>query len=67
MATPEGITDYAPSYASYNWTGAPSDFSLTTNVHTGGDSSECGWFCITLARLICLISHRKSEQMVSIR
>lgn len=29
---------YAPDYASYNWTGAPADYSLTTNADLGGDS-----------------------------
>lgn len=29
---------YAPDYASYNWTGAPADYSLTTNTDLGGDS-----------------------------
>lgn len=33
------ISDYLPSYASYNWTGAPADYSLATNPDTGGDSS----------------------------
>lgn len=32
-------TNYLPEYASYNWTGAPSNYDLTTNVDTGGDSS----------------------------
>src|SRR4051812_25718513 len=30
--------EYVPSYASYNWTGAPADFTLSTNPE-GGDSS----------------------------
>ncbi|KAF3480318.1 ammonium transporter MeaA [Arthroderma uncinatum] len=29
---------YAPDYASYNWTGSPSNFSLSTNTDLGGDS-----------------------------
>jgi ammonium transporter, Amt family len=29
---------YLPGYASYNWTGAPSDYSLSTNPDLGGDS-----------------------------
>nr|KMM65525.1 ammonium transporter MeaA [Coccidioides posadasii RMSCC 3488] len=29
---------YAPDYASYNWTGAPSNFSLATDPVLGGDS-----------------------------
>ena len=35
-----GPTDFLPNYASYNWTGAPADFSLTTNPDSGGDSSK---------------------------
>jgi len=30
---------FIPSYASYDWIGGPSDFSLTTNAETGGDST----------------------------
>lgn len=37
MAAPTEVP-YAPDYASYNWTGAPADYSLTTNVDLGGDS-----------------------------
>ncbi|OAP55954.1 hypothetical protein AYL99_10106 [Fonsecaea erecta] len=33
-----GIADFLPHYASYNWTGAPADYTLATNVRTGGDS-----------------------------
>ncbi|KAK2750668.1 hypothetical protein FQN57_002741 [Myotisia sp. PD_48] len=29
---------YAPDYASYNWTGAPSDYTQSTNPDLGGDS-----------------------------
>ncbi|EEH18915.1 hypothetical protein PABG_01234 [Paracoccidioides brasiliensis Pb03] len=29
---------FAPDYASYNWTGAPSNFNLTTNANLGGNS-----------------------------
>ncbi|KAK2848515.1 hypothetical protein FQN49_005650 [Arthroderma sp. PD_2] len=29
---------YAPDYASYNWTGSPSNFNLTTNAALGGNS-----------------------------
>ncbi|WEW57975.1 low affinity high capacity ammonium permease [Emydomyces testavorans] len=29
---------YAPDYASYNWTGAPSNFNLTTDKDLGGNS-----------------------------
>ena len=56
---------YAPSYASYNWTGAPSDWTLSTNA-AGGDS---GWslFCKTLMLLLTIGSTRKLEQMVPTR
>lgn len=33
-----GVVDFAPKYASYNWTGPPSDTNLATNS-LGGDSS----------------------------
>lgn len=36
--TPEQHGVYLPSYASYNWIGPPSDYSLTTDAMTGGDS-----------------------------
>ena len=36
----KGMVDYIPGYASYNWTGAPANYELATNVYTGGDSSE---------------------------
>jgi Amt family ammonium transporter len=29
-----------PEYASYNWTGAPANYDLTTNTEEGGDSSK---------------------------
>lgn len=32
---------FAPDYASYNWTGSPSNFSLSTDPVLGGDSREC--------------------------
>ncbi|KIX97252.1 uncharacterized protein Z520_06704 [Fonsecaea multimorphosa CBS 102226] len=35
-----GIVNYLPSYASYNWTGAPADYSLATNPRSGGDSTK---------------------------
>lgn len=39
MSTFSGKYPYSPDYASYNWTGAPSDYSsLTTNEALGGDS-----------------------------
>ncbi|KAJ5724930.1 hypothetical protein N7493_006658 [Penicillium malachiteum] len=38
MSTFNGKSDYAPDYASYNWTGAPSEYSLTTNDALGGNS-----------------------------
>ncbi|KAJ9305639.1 hypothetical protein DTO217A2_4868 [Paecilomyces variotii] len=33
-----GHAPYAPDYASYNWTGAPADYSLSTNPDLGGNS-----------------------------
>lgn len=33
-----GQNNYVPDYASYNWTGAPSNYELATNTYTGGDS-----------------------------
>lgn len=30
---------YVPDYASYNWIGAPSNYSLSTNPDLGGNSS----------------------------
>lgn len=30
---------FIPEYASYNWIGGPSDFSVATNQVTGGDST----------------------------
>jgi Amt family ammonium transporter len=38
MSSSTGQAPYAPGYASYNWTGAPADYSLTTNSELGGDS-----------------------------
>lgn len=38
MSSSDVAAPYAPEYASYNWTGAPSDYSLTTNTDLGGDS-----------------------------
>ena len=38
MSEPSGVTEFVPYYASYNWTGAPADYSLVTNPFTGGDS-----------------------------
>jgi hypothetical protein len=29
-----------PEYASYNWTGAPANYALTTSAADGGDSSK---------------------------
>jgi hypothetical protein len=37
MSEYPGTADYAPEYASYNWTGAPANFELSTNA-VGGDS-----------------------------
>jgi Amt family ammonium transporter len=34
----DGIANFVPEYASYNWTGAPADYTLATNARTGGDS-----------------------------
>ena len=36
-----GKAPYAPQYASYDWTGPPSDYSLSTNSDMGGDSRMC--------------------------
>lgn len=33
-----GRAPYAPDYASYNWTGAPSNYELATNTAMGGNS-----------------------------
>lgn len=33
-----GNAPYAPNYASYNWTGAPSNYALATNAALGGNS-----------------------------
>lgn len=68
----DGAAPYAPDYASYNWTGAPADYSLTTNENTGGDSRTC---CATsdqknpekLTLAFLRHRHRELEQMVSIR
>lgn len=38
VGTPEEPGTFAPHFASYNWIGAPADFSLATNTATGGDS-----------------------------
>jgi hypothetical protein len=38
MSSADTVAQYAPEYASYNWTGAPADYSLTTNTDLGGDS-----------------------------
>jgi len=36
---PDSPNVFIPSYASYNWIGSPSNYSLTTNEKTGGDST----------------------------
>ena len=33
-----GKESFLPDYASYNWTGAPSNYDLSTNVALGGDA-----------------------------
>lgn len=38
MTAFNGKAPYAPDYASYNWVGAPANYSLSTNSDTGGDS-----------------------------
>lgn len=38
MASPDARVIYIPEYASYNWTGAPSNYSLSTNPDLGGNS-----------------------------
>lgn len=37
--TPDEHGVFLPSFASYNWIGPPSDYGLTTNDATGGDST----------------------------
>lgn len=39
MADEYAGTNYLPDYASYNWTGGPSDFSSLSTNEVGGDSS----------------------------
>lgn len=38
VGTPQAPDIYLPSFASYNWIGSPSNYDLTTNAATGGDS-----------------------------
>ncbi|KAL1961845.1 hypothetical protein VTN77DRAFT_1014 [Rasamsonia byssochlamydoides] len=38
MSSFAGTAPYAPDYASYNWTGAPSNYALSTNPELGGNS-----------------------------
>lgn len=38
VGTPDGPNVFLPSFASYNWIGSPSNYDLTTNAATGGDS-----------------------------
>lgn len=70
MSTFNGKQDYAPDYASYNWIGAPADYSLTTNTDLGGDSRMCSRPELTALGARWLIDflnrHRKLEQMVPI-
>lgn len=62
------ISDYLPSYASYNWTGAPADFSLATNTDSGGDSSMYFYPLVTATSSDPYLNrNRKFEQMVPIR
>ena len=35
----EGTAPYAPDYASYNWTGPPSDYDALSTNELGGNSS----------------------------
>lgn len=35
----EGAAPYAPDYASYNWTGAPSNYDALATNELGGNSS----------------------------
>lgn len=37
VGTPDTHGVFIPSFASYNWIGAPSDYTLVTNAATGGD------------------------------
>lgn len=67
MSAFNGKAPYAPDYASYNWIGAPSDYSLSTNPDLGGDSRTCP----TPLTDCCFAHgfpdrHRKLEQMVPI-
>lgn len=40
VGTPDGPDMFIPNFASYNWIGAPANFSAyTTNSDTGGDST----------------------------
>lgn len=39
VGTPDAPDVYLPSFASYNWIGSPSNYDLTTNAATGGDSN----------------------------
>lgn len=41
MSSFAGQAPYAPDYASYNWTGAPSNFALAINQDLGGNSRTC--------------------------
>lgn len=38
MSDPGPNNNFIPDYASYDWIGAPANFTLTTNAATGGDS-----------------------------
>jgi Amt family ammonium transporter len=38
MSEFNGKASYLPDYASYNWIGSPSDYTLSTNSDLGGDS-----------------------------
>lgn len=57
---------YAPDYASYNWTGAPSNFDLATNTDLGGDSraenlnkwfqaGDQSYILVSSAMVMCMI------------
>ena len=41
MSTFNGNAPYDPDYASYNWTGAPANYALTTDDALGGDPRTC--------------------------
>lgn len=54
MSAP-GVTNFIPTYASYNWTGAPADYTQVTNAQTGGDSSMSSGFGLRLHTTILTV------------